>query len=243
MNYERDSLILTHLQLAEDIAVREWRTATHALEKEEMISLAYEGLVLAAERWLPYCKEKEYDPEAIQYFKAFASFRIRGNIRDFIRKKDWATRTLRSKAKKLKDAGQDDGLSINELAEKTGMSTAEINKVRAKLAARPVSLDAKIGLQDFKSPTSNEMQLKVDVDTEAISFANDMNSVFIETFQHLENDIKVILTLHYYSRLDLRTIADQLVLSEAKVSQLHAQGVIMIRDAIASAATESDVNA
>lgn len=239
MSYDPDSLILGHLKLAEDIAIREWRTATHALKKDDMISLAYLGLVDAANRWIPYCEKKNYDPNAVQFFKAFASFRIRGTIRDHIRKEDWATRTLRSKAKKLKEAGQDEGIPVNELAEKTGMSVTEINKVMTRLSAKPVSLDAKIGLRDPNSGVATEeIQLKEDQDTEGIAFVKSMNTIFVHTFNKLPPLVKIIIVLHYYSEMDLRSIARNLALSESKVSQLHSEGIIAVKDALTEQAIE-----
>jgi RNA polymerase sigma factor for flagellar operon FliA len=239
MSYDKHSLILSHIELAETIANREWRTATHALEKSEMISLAYLGLVDAAERWEPYCEKNEYDPSAVQFFKVFASFRIRGSIRDHLRKEDWATRTLRSKAKKLKEAGQDEGLSVVELAEKTDMTVAEINKVVARLASRPVSLDAKRNTPDYNAGSpQEEYQIKEDVDTEGIAFANDMNAVFVKRLRQLPFEAQVIIVLHYYNKMDLRSIAEKLSLSESKVSQIHATGVLSIREAMTQAATE-----
>jgi RNA polymerase sigma factor for flagellar operon FliA len=201
-----------------------------------MLSLAYEGLVDAAIRWQPYCAKNEYDPSAVQFFKVFASLRIRGTIRDHIRKEDWATRTLRSKSKKLKDAGQDDGLSVQELSEITGMTITEINKVIARLAARPISLDAYTANNSENS--SAPVELKADVDTEGIAFANTLNQLFVERLKLLSNDIQVVLVLHYYSKMDLRSIAQELNISELKVSQMHESGVIAIKEALTKAATE-----
>lgn len=238
MKYDRDYLILEHLSLAEEIAVREWRTATHALEKDEMLSLAYLGLVDAAERWEGYCARKEFDPNAIQYFKVFARLRIRGTIRDSIRSADWATRTLRSKSKKLKDAGQDEGVSVHHLSERTGMTVAEINKVIARLAKRPVSLDAKIGVHDNGSDHQQEIQIKEDIDTEGIAFANEMIRLFIDTVKSLPVEEQVVIALHYYSKLGLKHIAEELQLSEIQVSHLHSSGVIAVKNALTNAAVE-----
>lgn len=240
MKYDRDYLILEHLKLAEEIAVREWRTATHALEKDEMLSLAYFGLIDAAERWEAYCVRKEYDPNAIQYFKVFARLRIRGTIRDSIRSADWATRTLRSKSKKLKDAGQDEGLSVQELSERTGMTVAEIYKVNSRLAKKPVSLDAKIGIRDYGSDTTQEIQIKEDIDTEGIAFANEMIALFVQTVRSLPVEEQVVIALHYYSKLDLKHIAEELDLSELEVSQLHSSGVSAVKLALTDAASERE---
>lgn len=237
MSYDIDSLITSHMKLAETIALKEWRTATHILKRDDMLSLAYFGLVDAAHRWEPYCKEHDYDPAAVNYFKVFAGLRIRGTIRDYIRKDDWATRTLRSKAKLLKQAGQDEGLSVQELAEKTGMSIAEIHKVNAKLSARPVSLDARIGLKEYDAETT-EVQLKEDIDTEGIAFANSMIETFVATIKKLPYETQLIIVLHYYAKLDLCKVAEELGFSESKVSQLHSSGVLTVKQALTTAAME-----
>jgi RNA polymerase sigma factor for flagellar operon FliA len=237
MSYDKHSLIVDHLDLANRIATREWRTATHALKHDDMVSLANFGLVDAADRWEAYCKKNDYDPNATEYFKVFASFRIRGTIRDHIRSADWATRTLRSKSKKLKEAGQDEGLPVEVLAEKTGMSVTEINKVNARLAARPISLDAHLSsTYDDNGAAPNE--LRDEVDTEGAAFSRDMLATFVDTVKTLPNEIQVILALHYFSRLDLRKIADLLGLPESRVSQLHADGAIAVKDSLTQAALE-----
>ena len=237
MSYDRDSLILEHLDLAKTIATREWRTATHALKLDDMLSLANYGLVDAADRWEAYCKKNEYDPNAVQYFRVFASLRIRGTIRDHIRKEDWATRTLRGKAKKLKDAGQDEGLPVERLAEKTGMSVTEINKVNARLSARPVSLEAHFANDNQDGPVSTP-ELRDLEDTEGSAFSRSMISIFVNTVKALPEDIRVVIVLHYYHKLDLRKVAEELGLPESRISHLHSTGVLAVKDALTEAALE-----
>lgn len=230
MSYDRDSLILNHMELAKTIALSEWRTATHALHKDDMLSLANLGLVDAANRWEEYCRRNNYDPAAIQYFQVFARLRIRGTIRDQIRKDDWATRTLRSKAKKLKDAGQDEGLSESELAERTGMTPLDVRKTIAKLATKPVSLDSMNSLDQGDSSSSGGLDIANDEDTESLAFSRAMLAAFIESMQKLEPEVRLVLVLHYYKKLDLRKIAEELNLPETKVSQLHSIGILEIKD-------------
>jgi RNA polymerase sigma factor FliA len=239
LSYDKDSLIVEHLSLARDIAIREWRTATHVLKQDDMISLAYMGLVDAADRWEPYCAKNEYDPSATQYFKVFASLRIRGTIRDHIRKEDWATRTVRSKAKLLKNAGQDEGLPVQELADKTGLSVAEINKVNARLSAKPVSLEAHFSNNDSEGVSINP-ELRDDIDTEGSAFSRTMISIFVDTLKQLPFEVQVILSLKYYKNLELKRVAEELELPEARISQLHASGVLAIKSALTEAAKEQN---
>ncbi len=239
MNYDKETLIRDHMDLARSVAKSEWRTATHALQLDDMESLAFEGLVDAADRWQAYCIKKQYDPAATQYFKVFARLRIRGNIRDQLRKDDWTTRTVRTKARKLKDAGQDEGISVEELALRTDMSVSEINKVNARLAQRPVSLDSRLAVKDDMNPSETELQIKEDVDTEGIAFANQMLQVFTNTVKRMDHSSKLVIVLHYYGKLDLRRIAEELEMTESKVSQLHSRGVLAVKAALMKAAQES----
>jgi RNA polymerase sigma factor FliA len=240
VNYDKDTLILEHLSLAKQIALREWRTATHALDKDDMLGLAYLGLTDAANRWESYCARKGYEPSAVQYFKVFASLRIRGTIRDSIRSDDWATRTLRSKSKRLKEAGQDEGVPVEILAERTEMTVTEINKVNARLAARPVSLDAHLNTSGsgYETANSNENQVKDEADTEGSVFAREMTDIFIDTVRSLTLAEQLVLALHYYSRLDFRKISEELDIAESKVSQLHASAVCSVKEALLYAAVE-----
>lgn len=223
------------MELAKNIALSEWRTATHVLQRDDMISLANLGLVDAANRWEAYCRRNEYDPSATQYFHVFARLRIRGTIRDQIRKDDWATRTLRSKAKKLKDAGQDEGKSVSELSELTGMSETDIRKVTTRLAAKPVSLDALAYNDNVENSSVDISEVE---DTESRAFSRSMILSFLNTLQKLDKEIQLIIVLHYYSKLDLRKIAEELQLSEPKVSQLHRQGLLTIKEALTTVAKE-----
>lgn len=233
--YDRETLIHDHLGLAKAIAVQNWQTATYALELDEMKSFAYLGLVDAANRWEKYCEKNDYDPAAVEYFKVFAARRIHGTIRDGIRQNDWATRTLRDKAKRLKLAGQDDGLSAEQLAEKAGMSLKEVNATIHRMASRPVSLEGELPNGD-----STGVAYADPVSTEGTGFQNDMLARASEVIRALPQDQQVVLALHYYEALEIRSVAQELGITESRASQLHTKAVLTIRQALLKAATESE---
>lgn len=233
--YDKDTLIRDHLGLAKAIAIQNWQTATYALEMDEMVSQANMGLVDAADRWEKYCEKNGYDPAAVEYFKVFAARRIHGTIRDGIRQNDWATRTLRDKAKRLKQAGQDDGLSAEQLAEKTGMSLKEVNATIYRMASRPISLENNWGDDNDRGLSSPDP-----VTTDGTSFQHDMLNRASEVIRALPQDQQVVLALHYYEALEIRSVARELGITESRASQLHTKAVLTIRQALLEAATESE---
>lgn len=233
--YDRETLIGNHIGLAKAIAVQNWQTATHALDLDEMVSLANMGLVDAANRWENYCLKNGYDPAAVEYFKVFAARRIHGTVRDGIRQNDWATRTLRDKAKRLKLAGQDEGLSSEELAEKTGMTLKEVNSTIHRMSSRPVSLEA-----NTWGEGDTGFNYTDPIDTEGSAFAKDMLKHASDVIRTLPQDQQVVLALHYYEALEIRAVARELGITESRASQLHTKAVLTIRQALVEAASESE---
>jgi RNA polymerase sigma factor (sigma-70 family) len=81
---QRNQLVVNHIQFAEKIASRQHRRLPFSVYLEDVKSAAYLGLVDAASRY------KGNIP-----FEIFASFRINGEIKDYLRSLGWGTRNNR----------------------------------------------------------------------------------------------------------------------------------------------------
>lgn len=227
MDRELVTLIETHLGMAEAISVNVWKTAPHALDIDELRSLAFFGLTQAAARWRPYCDENGYDSKAYNFFKGFASSRIRGAIYDAIRSNDWTTRTLRGKSKQLKEAGQDNGATVSEMAERTGMSEQEVSRTLARMAAKPVSLQAaSVDCEDIET-------------TEGSIFEQDVRAATVEAIEKLPFEYQLVLAMHYYEGKELKIVASELKITDARASNLHTKAVLAVREAMVEIAKEN----
>jgi RNA polymerase sigma factor for flagellar operon FliA len=219
MAVDADSLILQYMELAKSLARQQWRTAPHALELDELTGIAFVGLVQAARRWTTYCDEKNYDPEALQFFKPFVVQRVRGALIDAIRASDWATRSLRTRAKALQDAGQERGLSERELAERSGMTLKDVRStIQGMVERRPVSLEGA------------EVDPAARVGVESDAFTADVLGTVVGTIRDLEPEQQVVLTLHYFKGLQLQEVARAMGISESRASQLHARAVLAVHE-------------
>ncbi len=221
-------LIETHMGLAQSLARQEWRKAPHALDLDELRSIAYLGLVGAADRWWRYCEEKGYSPDALVFFKQFVVRRVKGAIIDAIRSADWATRSLRTRAKALQEAGQDKGLSHQELAERTGLTLDEVRSTVRGMAQRPVSIEAED--IDVGAPT----------DVESSVLTNAILGAVVATVGSLPDEEQVVIALHYHGGLQLQEVAKTLGVTESRASQLHAKAVLAIHEAMLTTAHQRD---
>jgi hypothetical protein len=67
MNEAEEKLVRLGLNVARNAARKVYRTAPHALEEADLLSLAYYGLTQAAGRWESYCERKGYSPERLDF--------------------------------------------------------------------------------------------------------------------------------------------------------------------------------
>lgn len=224
-----------HVGLARSIGIRRYNTATHALDRDEMISVAYWGLCDAARRWEKYCEGKGFDNQALNYFTTYAWQRIKGAVEDFIRQQDWATRSLRDRSKKLVEAGGE-GATRQELSNRTGMPLQEIHEVIAGMNRAPVSLTA------FESTGSNDDNISyytelVSTDSvESTVEVNELLEVFGDAVAEMSGEAQVIIGLHYYKNMELKKIANVLDITEARASQIHTQACLQLLEVMKEAA-------
>ncbi len=230
MDADAHALVESHLALAQALAQQVWRTAPHALDADELRAIAYLGLVGAVNRWKPYCAEKGYSPEALEFLKPFVVRRVKGALYDAIRASDWATRSLRTRAKALADAGADRGnLTHAQLAERTGMTEAEVRATVRAMAQRPVSLDAE------------ELDPGADDDVESSVFTRTVLDQAVTAIRDLADDQQIVIALHYHRGLQLQEVARAMGITESRASQLHARAVLAIHAAMREAATSRDL--
>lgn len=204
-------------------AYRVWQRAPHALEMDELEALALSGLAAAAARWPAYCGKHGHDPSRFEYFYAYALRRMRGSMLDYLRSQDWVTRSARTKAKALREAGQDRGLSDAELARVSGMSIEEVRATNAAVSARPVSIDAEpydVAGQD---------------DVEGQAVVSEVLAALSAVVVQLSETARVVLVLRYFHGFPLPETAGYVGVSVDEANRLHQAAILEIHSAMLKA--------
>jgi RNA polymerase sigma factor for flagellar operon FliA len=219
-------LVETYMGLAQSLAQQVWRTAPHALELDELRGIAYLGLTAAAARWGPYCEENHYSPEALEFFRPFVVRRVRGALIDAIRSSDWATRSLRTRARQIQEASGGKHLPDAEIAERTGLSIQDVRATRRGMAQRPVSMEA-----EELDPSAPD-----NVESSAVTSA--ILAGAVDAMTGLDTNHQTVLALHYYQGMQLQQVAKTMGVTETRVSQLHAHAVLTVHAAMVGAAVQ-----
>jgi RNA polymerase sigma factor for flagellar operon FliA len=204
-------------------AYRVWQRAPHALEMDELESLALSGLAHAAARWPVYCAKNQHDPARLEYFRAYALRRMRGSMLDYLRTQDWVTRSERTRAKALREAGQDRGVPEEALAKATGMSLAEVRETNAAVAARPVSFDAE----------PHDVAGEDDVEGQAV--VAEVLGALSGVLGRYRDPLRTILVLRYYHGLPFPEIGPCVGVEADEAARMCQAAVLEIHGAMMKA--------
>jgi len=184
----------------------------------------------------------KYDPTRENKFKTYAEFRIRGSILDELRSQDWVPRSVRETNKKEDRARTElehtHGRPVTE-QEVANKLEITLNEYQDKMTRTKVSLmsledlgglhvkdDKKSILEFLENPNAKTpfSLLKNQAIKEQI----------VKVIEELPEKQKLVISLYYYEDLNLKEIGKILDVTESRVSQLHTQGVLKMKQRLKS---------
>ncbi len=221
-----EALVRDHLGLVGHLAREAAARLPRHLDADDLVGAGSLALVQAA---------RSFDPELGVPFARFASTRIRGAMIDHMRQRDWATRSVRSRARSLNTAAEELTKALHraptdaELAADAGMTEQEVRAYlqgtdRASLLSLdPVAVgDDGLGssLED-RAPGPEEAL----VAAERMGYLRDAVAELPERTRH-------VVTGYYLEDRQLTDIADELGVTQSRASQLRSEGMDLLKEAL-----------
>lgn len=221
-----DYLVEKYLPLVDYVIQRFLINLPKTVDKDDIRSYAYEGLLDALDK---------FKPEQDWKFETYAAWRIKGAIIDGLRKSDWLPRSLRDKVKKIEKAYaeleqlHEGSVSDRQVSEHLGMTPAELNRAvsEAALSAMLSMDDGNVNVEDRlprAAGGSPEHELAKRLTKEALATA----------IEKLPEKEKLTVSLCYFEEMKLTEIAEILGLSVSRVSQLHSKAMLRLQAAVLS---------
>ncbi|MDU2066540.1 MAG: FliA/WhiG family RNA polymerase sigma factor [Sporomusaceae bacterium] len=216
----RDKIIEQYLPLVKIVAGRIAIGLPHYVDKDDLLSNGFFGLLDAIER---------YDQKRGVKFETYAVARIRGAILDSLRAQDWIPTTLRQKAKQYEQAlvrlenrlGR--SATDQEIADELTIPLEQYYQLLSQLNATTL-----IPLEDYaKSESSSGL-----VNPSQAIEDEEVKITLAQTIDNLQEKEKIVLSLYYYEGLTLKEISLIMKLSEARISQLHTKAIFRMRAAL-----------
>ena len=193
--------------------------------RDELVSAAMAGLAQAA---------RSFDPARDTRFDAYASARIRGALLDELRSRDWASRSVRSRARKMLAAHDELTNALGrtptteEVAEKLGVAKGAVEALTGDVHRSVVlNYDSVIAdsAADTLLPSDNESP-------DVVLLERERRSYLIDAVAALPDRLRHVVVGYFFEERPMQDLADELGVSPSRISQMRAEAVAMLKDGI-----------
>jgi RNA polymerase sigma factor for flagellar operon FliA len=227
VGYTREEVIHRYIHLVKYVAGRISVNLPPNVELNDLINDGVVGLIDAIEK---------YDDQRGVKFETYAITRIHGAIIDALRALDWVPRAVRQKARELERTQHDIEAELgrqgtpDEVAERMGVTRSELEQLQQKVRGTSVlSLE-----EHLPNDRGNDIPLLDTLKGEDGNLGSDVEQreireTLIAAVESLTKQENTVIKLYYFEGQTLKDIKGVLGVSESRVSQIHAQAVIHLR--------------
>lgn len=222
----RDQLILQYIYLTRYVVGRVKVALPPTFSYEDISSYGIEGLIDAVEKFTPKMGAR---------FETYALVRIRGNIIDKVRSQDFLPRSIRKKIRDVKEAQEELKKQYGRSA--TNSEIANYLGIEKERVEQLLSEDLTItSIYDKKGSTEGDIEI-IDTIEDSKSLApheqleeKDVKKELERALKRLPERERTIMVLYYHENMTLKEIGDAINISESRVSQLHAQAIMKLKN-------------
>jgi len=196
-----------------------------SVERDDLVSSAIIGLFDALEK---------YDATKGTKFETYAIWRIRGAILDELRSLDWASRSIRRKARNVEEVARGLGQQLGraateeEVADALNLSPTELSRLLDEVHGTALlSLSKSVSTDDDQDFIQLEDIVDDPAHRDALELleSDEAREVLLETIDNLPEQQRLVVALYYYEEMTLKEIGEALHISESRVSQIHTRAV------------------
>jgi RNA polymerase sigma factor FliA len=220
----RDDVVRSHMPLVGHL-VREMlaRVPSH-VNRDDLMSAGYGALVAAA---------RGFDADRGVPFPRFAATRIRGALLDELRGLDWASRSVRQRARRTDTARQaltaelGRTPNVTEVAERLGCSVEDIES-----ADDDVQRAVVFSLQGFATTAADDMVTEPSAGPEEMLIRRERLGYLKHAIEVLPERLRAVVVGYFFEERPMAQIAVELGVTESRVSQLRAEALQLLRDGL-----------
>ena len=220
-----EALIRDHLPIVQYMVSDLSRRLPKSVRRDELVSAGLLGLTQAA---------RSFDPGRGVAFARFARTRINGALLDELRSRDGVSRSVRSMTRAV-------GLAADELSAKLGRAPSS-----AEVAARAGITEQELARLNYDVHRASTLDLDADVvddnsATAARASQSDPLDVLVNRESHayvrdavamLPERLRVVIVGYFFDERPMEELARELGVTESRVSQMRAEALSLIGEAM-----------
>lgn len=216
----REQLIKRYAYLVNWVIGRFPNLGTPDFDKEDLLGYGTIGLIEAVDR---------YNPQQTCSFETFAINRVRGEILDFLRSRDFLSRTGRSRVKRFNEAYARLETQLGrsptdvEIKDALNIEPDDLRAIKVQASALVFSLDATESTKPFEESKvclidnlASNTQSQEEFTEQSI-----LRDKLAKAIDSLNPRERLLVALYHYQKLTFKEIGEVLGVSESRSSQLH----------------------
>ncbi|MBL0714184.1 MAG: FliA/WhiG family RNA polymerase sigma factor [Desulfosarcina sp.] len=206
------------------------RMAIHlpaTVDIEDLYNVGVIGLIQAIDR---------FDPQRDNKFITYATHRIRGAVLSELRSRDFLSRSNRRKIREMDSTyamleqklGRD--VDDHEIAAAMQIDLRDLDNIKGLSSISFISFE-EMGFSESRDKGRFFKYLADDsVDALSITNLGELKVALAKAIEKLPEKEKIVLSLYYFDQLNMKETGKVLNITESRVSQIHSQAVIHLRN-------------
>ena len=229
---ERQATILKYYPLVRKIAFRISAGLPKHIDVEDLIHIGIVGLIEAIDR---------YNPQHSPSFSAYAQIRIQGSILDNLRKQDWVPRSVRDRSNRIERAKHElQGRlqrrpNSEEIAKHLFMSPKDFQAYLRKADVRVLLSTEDLVGENFKIGDKIADNTN---DPQQTSIEQEHNTLIAFKLTQLKPREQLIVRMYYFEDYSFKEIAEQMGITESRISQIHSNVKIKLRKMLSNLSSQ-----
>ncbi|GAC1587677.1 MAG: FliA/WhiG family RNA polymerase sigma factor [Acidimicrobiales bacterium] len=222
-----DALVRQHLGLVAAVVSEMATKIPRHVSRADLTSAGMEGLAQAA---------RNFDPERGIPFDRYASTRIRGSLLDELRRRDWASRSVRSRARSVGAVAESltaefGRLPTNiEVAHAAGMDVASVASVHNDVHRAVV-----LNYDALAAGLDAEVVVAADPDTpDSVLVDRERKAYLLDSVAALPPRLRRVVIGYFFEERAMQDLADELGVTESRISQMRAEALELLKDGMNS---------
>jgi RNA polymerase sigma factor for flagellar operon FliA len=194
------------------------------VHRDDLASAGYAALVTAAQA---------YDPARGIPFGRFAAMRVRGALLDELRSMDWASRSVRARARRAETARAELTAQLGrtpntqELAELLGVAVSELSTVDDDVQRAAI-----LSLQGFAAGTADDLITETSLNPEEMLLHRERIGYLHDAVAVLPERLRHVVEASFLQERPLSEVAASLGVTESRVSQLRTEALALLKDGL-----------
>jgi RNA polymerase sigma factor FliA len=220
-----DALVRSHLPLVGYAVNDLCRRLPSHVQRDDLMSAGMAALAMAA---------RSFQAERGVPFARYAARRIQGALLDELRSSDWASRSVRRRAREQEEAAEQLGRELGrpataeELAGRLGIAPHEVTATRNDVHRSVVLSFTAVVEQagpDTVLPSSEPTPDQVLLEREREAYLHD-------AVASLPERLRAVILGIFFEERSMQELAEELGVTESRVSQMRSEAVGLMRDGL-----------